>query len=205
MEEDGTGMLWSDKPYLSYVPLAQENAMAYFAMSPFYDKSCNNELVHMQRLDEALMATMEGIEYSLLPPVCEHLYRVTKSRRTVAPKPSLTLLAVYYILNGNIYQAPTAHAVLSSRIVQSLHHLRRSFDTLQAHALPAPAPASASSSACHWRPPPAAAAAALRDDEDAETDAGTYERRAVDSILYDVLDKNRRIAAATASMRAAPE
>lgn len=201
MEEDGTGVVWTDKVWLSYFPLNEATALDYFSLSQFYDRSCNNELVKMQRLDAALMTTLEGIEYKLLPQTNENLFRVSKSRRATTPKPSVTLLGVYYILNGNVYQAPTAHAVLSSRVVQSLHHLRKSFDTLQAHALPSPA--QASSSTKQWRPPPAASFRTQRDaGKDVETDAGTLERRAIDRILYDVLDKNRRIAAATAQAAA---
>jgi mediator of RNA polymerase II transcription subunit 6 len=198
MDEHGTGVVWTDKVWLSYFPLNEATALDYFSLSQFYDRSCNNELVKMQRLDPALMTTMDGIEYKLLGQSSDSLFRVSKSRRTVTPKPAVTLLAVYYILNGNVYQAPTAHAVLSSRVLQSLHHLRKSFDTLQKHSLPSPSPAS--TSAKHWTPRPAASNATQRDDVDpVETDAGTGERRALDRILYDVLDKNRRIAAATAA------
>jgi mediator of RNA polymerase II transcription subunit 6 len=204
MEEDGTGVLWTDKVWLSYFPLNDTTALDYFSLSQFYDRSCNNELVKMQRLDPALMSTMAGIEYKLLPSPSENLFLVSKSRRVTAPKPAVAVLAVYYILNGNVYQAPTAHAVLSSRVLQALHHLRNSFDVLQSHARPSPAPQSGA--AKHWSPPAAAVYAPRRDlPPEAESDAGRHERRAIDRIMYDLLDKNRRIAAAAAANAALRE
>lgn len=195
-EEDGTGVVWTDKVWLSYFPLNAASALEYFSLSQFYDRSCNNELVKMQRLDPALMSTMAGIEYSLASHQSEHLFIINKSRRTTAPKPSLELLAVYYIVNGNIYQAPSAHAVLSSRVLQALHHLRSSFDVMQKHSVPTPNAANE----VHWDPPPTPAAVpAAAKPRDRQSDAGTLERRAVDRILYDILDKNRRIAAVAAT------
>lgn len=195
-EEDGTGVVWADKVWLSYFPLNASTALDYFSLSQFYDRSCNNELVKMQRLDPALISTMSGIEYELAPQQSEHLFVITKSRRETTPKPSVQLLAVYYIINGHVYQAPSAHAVLSSRVLQSIHHLRCSFDIMQKHAVPTPDAAAQ----MHWNPPPTAAAVPVAaKPPGTESDAGTHERRAIDRIMYDILDKNRRIAAAASA------
>jgi mediator of RNA polymerase II transcription subunit 6 len=198
--DDLTGVTWTDKVWLTYFPLNAETVLDYFSLSQFYDRACNNELVKMQRLDPALMSTMEGIEYTLVPSSSLTLFRIAKSRRAITPQPSVTLLAVYYIVNGVVYQAPTAHAVLSSRILQSLHYVRDAFDIMQRHAVPEPA---LLSSKRNWDPPPTPADA-LAQKAQAEpitqSDAGLLEKKTMDRILFDILDKNRRIAEAAAAV-----
>jgi mediator of RNA polymerase II transcription subunit 6 len=200
-DQDLTGVMWNDKVWLSYFPLNNSTVLDYFSLSQFYDRTCNNELIKMQRLDPALMATMDGIEYAVSPASAPPFFLITKSRRVVAPPSSLTLLAVYYIINGNAYQAPSAHSVLSSRVLQSLHHLRKSFDILQSHAVPTIR--NPPSVTRNWDPPPTAAAAPLDAQSAPQSDAGTHERKAVDRVLYDLLDKNRRITAAASANAAA--
>lgn len=202
MEEDKTDVVWIDRVWLSYFPLNEATALEYFSLSQFYDRSCNNEIIKMQRLDPALKATMEGIEYDLVPQSAPNLFVISKQRRAKGPTPSVSLLAIYYILNGNIYQAPTAHSVISSRVLQSLYHLRTAFDAMQAHALPSIA--SASTSSAHWKPPPGAQSGRARNEVlDGKVDAGALESRAMSRILFDVLDKNRRMQdAAEASAKA---
>jgi MED6 mediator sub complex component len=201
-EYDLTGVMWNDKVWLSYFPLNEATVLDYFSLSQFYDRNCNNELIKMQRLDPALMATMDGLEYAMSPSSAPPFFLITKSRRNTTPSPSLTLVAVYYIIHGNVYQAPSAHSVLSARVLQSLHHLRKSFDIMQNHAVPAlQAPSTTTHS---WNPPPTPAAAPpVGHSNTAQSDAGTHERKAVDRVLYDLLDKNRRIAVATAAAAAA--
>lgn len=40
--------------------------------------------------------------------------------------------AVYYILDGTIYQCPTVHELLTSRLNKCAHHLEKTFDELRA-------------------------------------------------------------------------
>lgn len=201
-DEDLTGVMWTDKVWQSLFPLTEETVMDYFAASQFYDRSCNNELVRMQRLDPSLLATMEGIEYSLEPVKSPGVFRISKNMRKTAPAPSVELLATYYVVNGNVYQAPTAHKVISSRVLQSLYHLRSAFDTMQSHAVVSP---SEVESARRWDPPPTTLEALMvrANVEPHRSDAGAHESRAIDRIMYNLLDKNRRIAAAAEGLKAA--
>jgi hypothetical protein len=201
---DVTSVTWTDKVWLTYFPLNAETALDYFSLSQFYDRACNNELVKMQRLDPALMSTMEGIEYSLVSPSSPNLFRITKAKRLISPQPSVTLLAVYYIINGVVYQAPSAHAVLSSRVLQSLHYMRNAFDIMQRHAIPKPG---LQSSCRNWKPSPTSANI-LAEAADAApasvSDANPLERKAMDRILYDIMYKNRRIADGTRAVKESP-
>jgi MED6 mediator sub complex component len=69
--DDQTQLSFQDTTWLRSFPLIRESALDYFALSPFYDRSSNNEQCRMQGLDPtAAMKNMTGIEYVLanLPP-----------------------------------------------------------------------------------------------------------------------------------------
>lgn len=185
-EEDLTGVMWQDRTWLNIFPLNESTALDYFSMSQFYDRTCNNELVKMQNLDPVLLQTMPGLEYKLTNVPAPNLFIITKSRRTITP-PSLEPLATYYIHEGNVYQAPTIHAVLSTRIMQSLHHLRAAFDTMQSSAV------LSGHGRYVWDPPPHAADDLGDRAVEARELQSRMERSAVDRMLWDILEKNRRI------------
>ena len=44
-----TGISWEDKSWLHHYPLNAHTVLDYFSNSPFYDRTCNNEHVKMQR------------------------------------------------------------------------------------------------------------------------------------------------------------
>ena len=46
-----------------YNGVPPDRTMEYFAMSPFYDKQCNNEICRMQALSADRMRQMVGVEY----------------------------------------------------------------------------------------------------------------------------------------------
>lgn len=180
--EDLTDVMWSDPQWLASFPLNDATAFHYFTMSQFYDPRCNNELVKMQQLDPKLLKTMEGIEYSHSSP-CPGLFIITKSFRTLKP-PKLEPLAYYYIHEGRIYQAPTLHAILSARLLQSFHHLRKTFDTIRKAA------ALSSQGKYVWEPSPVPPDE-LQVPEGYELSTG--EHKAVDELLFDIWQKNNAI------------
>lgn len=183
--KDQLDVMWNDKMWLTYFPLDKTTVLDYFSLSQFYDRRCNNELIKMQRLDPALLQTLDGLEYVLAGNPAPNLFVVSKQLRTISP-PSVEPLAVYYIVDGNVYQAPSAHAVLSSRVLQSLHHLRGAFACMQA-----------AERVDGWSPSPTEAPPEPR----AKARASAAERQAVDNVLYDILAKNRKIAAANEQER----
>lgn len=180
--QDLTDVMWSDPQWLSSFPLNEATALHYFTTSPFYDPTCNNQLINAQQLDPSLLKTMAGTEYSVASP-CPALFIVTKSRRSLTP-PSIEPLATYYIHEGNVYQAPTLHAVLSTRMLQALHHMRKALDTIQNAA------ALTTTRKYTWDPPPGPP-----DDTQLHEnlDVSMSERKAVDDMLYDILQKNADI------------
>ena len=115
---------FKDTVWLQSFPLTVQTVMHYFALSPFYDRSCNNEKIKMQRLELDRLKTLRGIEYETLPspppqPNVASLFLIRKNRR-LSPN-QVKPLAVYYILDGTIYQAPNLHAMLTSRLVNVLY------------------------------------------------------------------------------------
>ena len=137
---------WRDDQWLTFYPLNVFTAVDYFALSPFYDRSCNNELAKSMGADVKLACATRlvtphayacthgqprdrppstvaglprtlppGVEYELQDAQEPHLFVIRKQQRW-GPK-STSPLHFYYILDGNVYQAPSLHAILSSRLV----------------------------------------------------------------------------------------
>lgn len=186
--EDLTGVMWQDKNWLTYFPLDETTVLDYFSLSQFYDGRCNNELIKMQRLDKSLLETMPGIEYGLTGNPSPGLFIITKAKRSIDP-PKLEPLATYYIHDGDVYQAPSMHAILSSRVLQSVHHLRKAFESMHN------ATVLSEHGKYVWEPPPVVSEE-REDTAVAEADVvSVAERRAIDRMLFDVLQKNRTIAA----------
>nr|CAG4641222.1 EOG090X0E0D [Eulimnadia texana] len=108
------GISWHDSAWIRV--LNPGNVMDYFMerSNPFYDRTCNNELVKMQRLSMDQLNNMVGIEYILLH-VQEPLYVVRKQHRH--SQAQVTPITDYYIVAGVIYQAPDLGSVINSRVV----------------------------------------------------------------------------------------
>lgn len=102
-------------------------------MSQFYDKSCLNEQIRMQARFNQLEASqldikqMQGLEYELWYFTHEpSLYVIRKQMRRSTQRTDL--LAVYYIVQGTIYQSPVLHSLLSNRVLTALHHTRSAIE-----------------------------------------------------------------------------
>ncbi len=124
--ENTLGISWHDS---AWIPLLnQGNIMDYFSerSNPFYDRSCNNEIIKMQRLNPDQLNTMQGIEYILLHVQEPILYVVRKQHRHSPTQ--VTPLSDYYIIAGIVYQAPDLGSVLNSRMVNTLHNLQSAFE-----------------------------------------------------------------------------
>lgn len=193
--EDLTTVMFRDDGFLSRCGLNEGNVMEYFAMSQFYDPRCNNHTIRMQHLPDSVLENMAGIQYSVSTATPD-LYIVTKANRTLNP-PSLEPICSYYVFGGNIYQSPTMHAILSSRMLQTLHYLRKAFDSVRG------ASAVSADGSYKWDPPPVPA-----DDGEirvAPDDVTSDERQAVNDVLYDILQKNKRIKDAHEERKAVQE
>lgn len=112
---------FKDTIWLQSFPLTKDTVLHYFALSPFYDKNCNNERLKMQRLEMDRLKSMRGIEYEVLPNPNQgvtSLFLIRKQRRTGINM--VKALGIYYVLDGTVYQAPNIHAMLTSRLVNTI-------------------------------------------------------------------------------------
>ncbi|XP_057660678.1 mediator of RNA polymerase II transcription subunit 6 [Diorhabda carinulata] len=117
---------WHDSTWIPI--LNTSNVMEYFSQgsNPFFDRTCNNEIVKMQRLNPDQLQNMTGVEYILLHVQEPILYVIRKQHRQ-SPQQAIAL-ADYYIIAGIVYQAPDLASVLNSRLLSAVHHLQSSFE-----------------------------------------------------------------------------
>jgi len=119
---------WCDSAWIPV--LNQSNVMDYFTerTNPFYDRTCNNEVLKMQKLGvlDAQLTSMQGTEYCLLHVQEPILYVIRKQHRHTPTQ--VTPISDYYIIAGVIYQAPDLGSVLNSRILTGVGHLQKAFE-----------------------------------------------------------------------------
>jgi len=123
---------WHDSAWLPI--LNPGNVLDYFSerSNPFYDRTCNNEIVKMQRLNVEQLSNMTGLEYILLHAQEPILYVIRKQHRHSPTQ--TTPIAEYYILAGVVYQAPDLGSVVNSRLLNTAHHLQSAFDECQSYS-----------------------------------------------------------------------
>ncbi|ETV99499.1 hypothetical protein, variant [Aphanomyces invadans] len=125
---------YRDNIWLSQFPLDHQSVLYYFAGSPWYDKNCNNEILKMQRRPLEHLQGMTGIEYELQPndakQVPQILYVIHKKNRT-GPR-TAHVMAVYYVLDATIYQAPNTYTLLTSRLKKCSFRVNKAFKALSA-------------------------------------------------------------------------
>jgi mediator of RNA polymerase II transcription subunit 6 len=120
------GISWCDS---AWIPILNAgNVLDYFSerSNQFYDRTCNNEIVKMQRLSTDQLVNMTGLEYILLHVQEPILYVVRKQHRHSSTQ--VTPIAEYYIIAGVVYQAPDLGSVVNSRLLNSVNHLQSAFD-----------------------------------------------------------------------------
>lgn len=117
---------WHDSNWIPF--LNPSNVMDYFSekSNSFYEKSCNNEIIKMQRQSMDQLKNMVGTEYILLHVKEPILYVIRKQHRH-SPEET-TPLADYYIIAGRVYQSPDLANVFNSRILNTVHHLNAAFE-----------------------------------------------------------------------------
>ncbi|CAO3649585.1 unnamed protein product [Mucor hiemalis] len=112
----------------------------YFALSPFWDRQCNNQVLSMQTqyndLRQPYEATVEalrkmtGIEFAVVheqPPV----WIIQKRYRRGPAIDNVNPIATYYIMGANVYQSPTIYSVIANRLLTSLFHVNSAFKETQ--------------------------------------------------------------------------
>ncbi|XP_002731302.1 mediator of RNA polymerase II transcription subunit 6-like isoform X2 [Saccoglossus kowalevskii] len=123
---------WYDSAWIPV--LNPSNVMDYFSerSNPFYDRTCNNEVVKMQRLNPEQLNQMTGIEYILLHVQEPILYVIRKQLRH-SPQ-NVTPLANYYIIAGIVHQAPDLCSVLNARMLTATHNIQSSFNEARSYS-----------------------------------------------------------------------
>ncbi|KAL5539508.1 hypothetical protein UlMin_042951 [Ulmus minor] len=115
---DMTGICFRDQLWLHSYPLNRNLVIDYFTLFPFYNWTCNNELLRMK---------MTGLEYMPNEVMEPHLLVIRKQKRDGPEK--VTPMLTYYVLDGSIYQAPQLCNVFATRVlilkmkVQLLNHI----------------------------------------------------------------------------------
>lgn len=132
MPQDNLWISWHDSNWIPILNPA--NVMEYFSekSNPFYDRTCNNEIVRMQRQTLDLLNNMTGVEYILLHVQDPILYVIRKQHRHTPT--DATPLADYYIIAGTVYQAPDLASVFNSRMLSTVHHLQSAFEEASSYA-----------------------------------------------------------------------
>lgn len=123
---------WHDSAWIPI--LNADNVLDYFCQrsNTFYDKTCNNEHVKMQRLDPGQLQYMTGVEYELIHAQDPILYVIKKQMRH-SPN-QVTALAFYYVLAGVVYQAPDVGSLINSRLLSTVCKLQSAFAEAQSYS-----------------------------------------------------------------------
>ena len=135
-----TAVSWEDRNWWSGA-LNRETVIDYFAHSQFYDRTCLNEQLRMQRdlpreIAHQRLQELPGIMYRLdearseeRPPMeatgAQTLYVIKKLSRDRHGLEST--LRYYYVLNGVIFEAPTIAAIVRVRLLRLGFYLRDAF------------------------------------------------------------------------------
>ncbi|KAF5739243.1 mediator of RNA polymerase II transcription subunit 6 [Tripterygium wilfordii] len=127
---DMTGMCFRDQLWLNTYPLDRNLIFDYFALSPFYDWTCNNEQLRLRSihpLDLSHLSKMTGTEYILSEVREPNLFVIRKQKRESPER--VTPMLTYYILDGSIYQGPQLCNIFSARIGRALYYISKAFTT----------------------------------------------------------------------------
>lgn len=123
---------WHDSAWIPHINPA--TVLDYFGerSNPFYDRTCNNETLKMQKASLDQLENMTGTEYILLHVQEPILYVIRKQHRH--SKDQVTPLTDYYVLAGHVYQAPDLNSVINFRLTTALYHLSQAFEEVHSFA-----------------------------------------------------------------------
>jgi len=111
---------------------SEVECLSFFKQSPFYSKSCNNEHPNIPLNDLGLdtLKSLTGREYIIdsSNSSAPELWVIKENFRT-SPSSSHEVRA-FYLLYGNIYQAPQLNMLIESRLSKATFHLQEAFDAL---------------------------------------------------------------------------
>ncbi|KAK2954171.1 putative Mediator of RNA polymerase II transcription subunit 6 [Blattamonas nauphoetae] len=118
---------WKDTLHYRKDLLSPENVLDYFSNSPFYDRTCNNQKLKDQGLGIEALQSMTGFEY-VLDSHSDGIFVIMKRERL--SKVRYENIALYYIVDGSIYQAPDIQSTVEARLNRALYYYRKTADLL---------------------------------------------------------------------------
>ncbi|KAK9374245.1 MED6 mediator subfamily complex component-domain-containing protein [Lipomyces chichibuensis] len=139
---------WRAPEWIQIFGLRTDNVLEYFAQSPFYDRSSNNQVLKMQSQFNApvlqpqevvqALSTMRGIEFAIAMAQPASALWIIRKQNRISPSEAVPL-ATYFVINENIYMAPSVYSIVSSRMLAGIRGLREAL-VLAADKLPKFAP-----------------------------------------------------------------
>ncbi|KAK9234990.1 MED6 mediator subfamily complex component-domain-containing protein [Lipomyces kononenkoae] len=124
---------WRAPEWIQVFGLRTDNVLEYFAQSPFYDRSSNNQVLKMQSQYNApvmqpqevvqALSTMRGIEFAIAMAQPASALWIIRKQDRISPSEAVPL-ATYYVINENIYMAPSVYSIISSRMLAGVRGLR---------------------------------------------------------------------------------
>lgn len=132
---------WKSPEWIQQFGLHTGNVLDYFAESPFYDRTSNNQVlrmqfqfqqippnVHPQRYLQSKLTEMVGIEF-VVAYVKEPDFWIIRKQRRLDPNSTLTEQD-YYIIGANVYQSPKIYDILLARMLATTLSVKKSIDLL---------------------------------------------------------------------------
>lgn len=130
-------MQWRSPEWIqAHQGLRTDNVLDYFAESPFYDRVSNNQVLRMQtqfnqqqlgpltpQHMEQELQKMTGIEF-VITHIREPDLWVIKKQNRLNPQQT-TPISTYFVINENVYMAPTVGAIMQSRVLSTSMFLKR--------------------------------------------------------------------------------
>mmetsp|Transcript_7269 Transcript_7269/g.13157 ORF Transcript_7269/g.13157 Transcript_7269/m.13157 type:complete len:240 (-) Transcript_7269:77-796(-) len=196
--EDLTSRSWKNQGWLDTYPLDARSVLSYFAESIFYDPNCNNEIARKHFMDPTRIANLPpGVEYVVTESQEPHLFVICKQKRSLV---EVTAQVYYYILDGVVYQAPTLHQVLSSRMSRCKWNIRQALTKMKQHLDPLMQVKNQERAAGDGAVEGAAAAAEVVKQRPLSREEQEHAMK-IDNIIANVLRKDVQKAAAAASVK----
>lgn len=133
---------WSLPEWIQAFGLNYYNVLEYFAQSPFYDRSSNNQTLKMQYQFNPAKAhmtqthpefvrdleRMTGVEFIVQTNDEPHFYIVRKQERQSPQR--VQILHDYYIINLRVYMAHDIFSILNSRLLNCNAMFKQSYSLL---------------------------------------------------------------------------
>ena len=116
---------WRFDEWLATYSLNDATVLDYFAHSPWWDPSCTNAQVAQQGLTAEEGRLLVGTEFIVTHSTTEGGGLFVIERRERRGRDDVSPVAIYYILVGTLYEAPSLYGVLTSRIEAAAWRLER--------------------------------------------------------------------------------